>query len=287
MTLGPDGVASLLVWGDANRRDLPWRTTRDPWAILVSEVMLQQTQVERVIDRWTHFLGRWPTVELFAAASLGDVLIEWQGLGYPRRARNLHSAATEIVDRYGGLVPDSVDDLMSLPGVGAYTARAVLAFAFEIDGGVVDTNVGRLLARWGGCQLSAAAAQQHADRLAPAGRSWVWNQTVLDFAAAVCCKRDPGCASCQLLEVCGWARGGFAEPDPSVGSAGVSRAQKKYAGSDRAARGDLLRLLIGGTASRDAIAKAVGVDTHQAERAIAGLIADGLVVEQDGVLSLP
>ena len=137
----------VLAWGMPRLRDLPWRRVRDPWAVLVSEVMLQQTQVPRVIPKWHAFLAAFPTTEACAAASLGEVLRLWQGLGYPRRARNLHAAATEV-ERLGAF-PDTLHGLLALPGVGAYTARAVLAFAFEDEAAVVDTNIARVYAR--GC----------------------------------------------------------------------------------------------------------------------------------------
>jgi len=142
-------------------RDLPWRRTRDPWAILVSEVMLQQTQVSRVIPKWHEFLETYPTPSRCAHASLGDVLRLWQGLGYPRRARNLHESAKQVEQL--GAFPRTLDGLRSLPGVGPYTARALLAFAFEVDAAVVDTNIARVYARVEGRRLTSGDAQSAAD----------------------------------------------------------------------------------------------------------------------------
>ena len=156
-TRGGKHSAEVLRWGLPRLRDLPWRRTRDPWAILVSEVMLQQTQALRVIPKWQEFIAAYPSPAACAAASLGDVLRLWQGLGYPRRARNLHAAAREIVRL--GEFPASLDGLLALPGVGQYTARAVLAFAFEVDSAVVDTNIARVLARVAGHRLTAKQAQ--------------------------------------------------------------------------------------------------------------------------------
>ena len=183
--IDPAGPAldALLSWGDVVRRDLPWRRTRDPFAILVAEVMLQQTQVDRVIPRWLRFLERWATPASLAAAGLSDVLVEWSGLGYPRRARNLHLAAGEVVERFAGSLPRDLDALLSLPGVGAYTARAVQVFAFEVDTGVVDTNIARVLARVTGRRLTAREAQALADAAVPPGRSWEHNQTLMDLGA--------------------------------------------------------------------------------------------------------
>ena len=157
MDTGVAGVidpGAVLAWGAASMRDLPWRAERDPWRILVAEVMLQQTQVDRVIPKWTAFLEAFPTPAACAEASLGDLLRLWQGLGYPRRARNLQAAAVVAVDRHGGQLPDDLEALLALPGIGPYTARAVLAFAFERDVAVVDTNIARILARTAGKRLS-------------------------------------------------------------------------------------------------------------------------------------
>lgn len=231
---------AVLTWGRANLRDLPWRRERDPWRILVAEVMLQQTQVGRVIPKRAAFLDAFPTPAACAAAALADVLRLWQGLGYPRRAKHLHDAARLVVERHGGTMPDDLDALLALPGVGAYTARAVLAFAFEHDVGVVDTNIARLIARVGGERLGAVQAQRVADAAVPAGHGWCWNQTLMDLGATVC-RPTPDCAVCPLASVCTWHRAGSPEPDPSVGSAGVSRRQAPYGGSRRQARGDVLR----------------------------------------------
>ena len=146
----------MLAWGAPRLRDLPWRRTRDPWLVLVSEVMLQQTQAQRVIPKWQSFCAAYPTPTACAAAPLGDVLRLWQGLGYPRRARDLHRAAVAIEAAHDGEVPADLDALLALPGIGPYTARAVLAFAYERDVGVVDTNIARVLARTSGERLSAA-----------------------------------------------------------------------------------------------------------------------------------
>ena len=160
-------VDPVLRWASGRREDLPWRRTRDPWAVLVSELMLQQTQVSRVVPRFAQFLERFPTVAVCASAGVGAVVEEWAGLGYNRRAVNLHRAAVQVVELHGGDFPDQLDALLALPGVGPYTARAVLAFAFEHDAAVVDTNVGRVLARQAGERLTASIAQTLADNMSP------------------------------------------------------------------------------------------------------------------------
>ena len=199
-------TAAVLAWGVPRLRDLPWRRTRDPWRVLVAEVMLQQTQVERVVPKWEAFLSAYPSPAACARAPLGDVLRLWQGLGYPRRARNLHDAASVMLERHGGRVPDELAALVALPGIGPYTARAVLAFAYERDVAVVDTNIARVLARSVGRRLTAADAQAAADRLVPAGAGWVWNQTLMDLGATVC-RPAPRCDACPIGLGCRWHLG--------------------------------------------------------------------------------
>ena len=230
----------LLAWGERMRRDLPWRATRDPWAILLAEVMAQQTQVDRVVPRWLAFLDRWPTPTAFADSPLAEVLDAWAGLGYPRRARNLWLAAQQVRDEHRGRVPSELPDLLALPGVGPYTARAVLACAHELDAAVVDTNVGRVLARRAGERLSPAGAQAAADVWLPQGRAWEWNQTMLDLGAMVCRPAVPACGDCPIRSWCAWSTTGRPEPDPARGSAAVSRRQAPFAGSLRQLRGRLL-----------------------------------------------
>lgn len=269
-------------------RALPWRSTRDPWAVLVSEVMSAQTQVQRVEEPWTRFLQRWPDPSSFAAASLADVLREWEGLGYPRRARYLHLAAQQIVERHEGAVPDRLEQLLDLPGVGAYTARAVMAFAFEADVGVVDTNVARVLARRCGRSLSAVEAQELADSLVPAGDGWHHNQAMIDIGARHCRPR-PRCDGCPFAADCVWYLGGHRLPDPAHRSAGVSRRQARFEGSDRQGRGRLMAALADGDVERGDLAVAMGWpdDPDRATSVAATLVADGLVVETDEGFSLP
>jgi A/G-specific adenine glycosylase len=269
-------AGAVLAWGGAWRRDLPWRATRDPWRILVAEVMLQQTGIDRVVPKWEGFLRAYPQPAACAAAPLGDVLRLWQGLGYPRRARNLHDSACVIAQRHDGAVPDALDALMALPGVGPYTARAVLAFAFERDVAVVDTNVARLLARTGGRRLTGQAAQIAADRLVPAGAGWSWNQTMIDLGASVC-RPVPRCEACPVAGGCRWHVAGRPSPDPAVGSAGVSTSQRPFAGSARQARGRVLAALAGGPAPLLSFEPGI----------VAGLVADRLVSVDGDEIRLP
>ena len=277
-----DTSDSVLRWGLPRLRDLPWRQTRDPWAILVSEVMLQQTQVLRVIPKWEQFMTTFPAADDCAAASLGDVLRLWQGLGYPRRARNLHAAATEITDL--GRFPSDLDGLLALPGIGPYTARAVLAFAFETDAAVVETNIGRVLARVAGHRLTSGQAQAAADSALPAGQSWAWNQCLMDLGAALCRPTSPHCECCPLSVGCAWRGSG---DDPAVGSAGVSTRQPRFDGSDRQARGKLLRALADGPVRYERLAVVMGCDATRSERLADDLEHDGLVIRRGRALQLP
>jgi len=273
--------AQILAWGAGSLRDLPWRRTRDPWAILVSETMLQQTQVTRVVDRLPRFLERFPTAAACAAASAGAVVEEWAGLGYNRRPLNLHRAATHIVEQHDGRVPACLDDLLALPGVGPYTARAVLVFAHEMPAAVVDTNIGRILARLDGCSLTARAAQARADELAPTDQPWLWNQSIMELGALVCTKRAPACETCPVHSMCAWKGAG---DDPAVGSAAVSTPQSRFEGSDRQLRGRLVDALRRGPVDRAETHALLG---ERSPHIVAGLVRDGLAVEDGEVLRLP
>lgn len=282
---------AVLAWGDASLRDLPWRRTRDPWAVLVSEVMAQQTGVDRVVGYYHVFLARFPTPAACAAAPAGDVVRLWAGLGYNRRAVNLHRCATVVVERHGGVLPDDLGALLALPGVGPYTARAVLAFAYERELGVVDTNVGRVLARWEGRGLRSAEAQSLADGLVPAaaGRSWAWNQTVMELGGTVCRRRRPRCDVCPVRTWCAWAATGLAPPDPADGSAGVGTGQPRFEGSDRQGRGRLVEALCRRPVPVEEAAAVMGWpdDPARADRVVVGMLADGLAVRDGGQLRLP
>lgn len=280
--------AALLRWAAEAHRDLPWRRTRDPWAVLVSEAMLQQTQVARVVPRYHAFLERFPTPATCAAAAPGDVLTLWAGLGYNRRAVQLHRAAVAVVERHGGDVPADLDALLALPGVGPYTARAVLAFAFEADAAVVDTNVARVLARRTGRRLTPREVQGAADGWLPAGSAWAWNQGLLDLGAGVCTARSPGCERCPVADGCTWWRAGRPAPDPATGSAGVSGPQSRFEGSDRQGRGRLVDALRAGPVADAELARAMGWpgDQARAERVADGLVREGLVVRRPGGYSL-
>jgi A/G-specific adenine glycosylase len=236
--------------------------------------MLQQTQVIRVVPKYYAFLERFPTVASCAAASAGDVVRMWAGLGYNRRAVNLHRAAVAMGER----VPDTLEELMALPGIGPYTARAVLAFAYERDVGVLDVNVIRSLTRLHG----RAVSQAEADALVPAGQGWTWNQALLDLGATVCTARAPKCDACPVAAGCVWRASGGDDPFTAT-------RQSTFEGSDRQGRGRLVDALrLGPVASGD-VPAACGwpTDPDRAHRIAASLVTDGLAVTTDGVLTLP
>jgi A/G-specific adenine glycosylase len=276
---------ALLGWGLPRLRDLPWRQTRDPWAILVSELMLQQTQVARVLPKYLDFLSLYPTPAACAAVSSGDVVRAWAGLGYNRRALNLHRAACAVAET--GLFPSTLPGLLALPGVGPYTARAILAFAFEADVAVVDTNIARVMARLHGRSLAPKEVQALADGLVPEGDGWAWNQVLMELGATTCTARAWACTTCPLATSCTWAGG--AAVDPAIGSAGVSGGQSRFIGSDRQGRGRLVDALRTGSVPDVALSKVMGWpdDKARAERVVATLLVDGLVLLENGVYRLP
>jgi A/G-specific adenine glycosylase len=275
---------SLLTWYGAEHRDFPWRRTTDPWAVLVSEVMLQQTQASRVAERFPPFLDRFPIAAAMAAASEAQALVAWSGLGYNRRVLALRRAATEI-DRDGW--PRDVAGLQRLPGIGPYTARAIASLAFGQPVGVVDTNVRRWLVRRFGLPLDArpGTLQALADRLARSSgsvaESAAWTHATMEFGARVCRSREPLCDACPIALGC-----------PSRGVAGVVPVprQQTFAGSERAARGALLKRLVaapGGALSVAVARRAVpGLTKLDFERIAASLERDRLAHRSRGSLRL-
>lgn len=279
--------AQLLDWYAATARPLPWRDTADPYRVLVSEVMLQQTQVSRVEPRYGAFLERFPTVAALAAAPAADVLTLWQGLGYNRRALNLQRAAQAVVVRHGGEFPDTLDALRALPGVGDYTARAVLAFAFGRQVAPVDVNVARVLARGvAGAPLSRKAAQELAEAILPFGQAREWGNALMDLGAQLCTARRPRCDGCPVAGACAWGRAGG--DDPAATTAIRARPQTPFAGSDRFHRGRLVDALRAGPVARSALAQAAHTgETDDIERLVDGLVRDGLAEWHGDELRLP
>lgn len=279
----------LLPWYDRCRRDLPWREPGvSAWQILVSEFMLQQTPVSRVLPVWSEWVRRWPTPSATAAASAADVLRAWGKLGYPRRAKRLHECATVIARDHHDVVPDDVETLLTLPGVGSYTARAVACFAYQRPVPVVDTNVRRVVARAVHGRADAAApsaARDHADvaALLPADETAPrFSVALMELGATVCTARTPRCGLCPLGE-CGWRRAGYPEAQ------GPARRAQTYAGTDRQVRGRLLDVLRGSESpvTRAELDVAWRADHLQRERALDSLLTDGLVTRTaDGRFAL-
>jgi A/G-specific adenine glycosylase len=276
--------APALRWYDEHARDLPWRgPDATPWGVLVSEIMLQQTPVARVLPVYLEWLARWPRPGDLARDPAGEAVRRWGRLGYPRRSLRLHDAARAIASRHGGEVPSSYDDLIALPGVGSYTAAAVASFAFGGRHAVLDTNVRRVLARAVSGQALPAprlSAAEHAlaDALVPdepavAAR---WAVAVMELGALVCTARDPRCADCPLVELCAWQSNGQPVYD------GPRRSPQGFAGTDRQVRGLLMAVLRDAPAAVPIAAlDAVWADADQRGRALAGLLDDGLVVTID------
>ncbi|BBZ47074.1 A/G-specific adenine glycosylase [Mycobacterium parmense] len=282
-------AAELLGWYDQSRRDLPWREPGvSAWQILVSEFMLQQTPVSRVLPIWPDWVRRWPTASATAAASVADVLRAWGKLGYPRRAKRLHECAVVVARDHDDVVPDDVDILLALPGVGSYTARAIACFAYRQRVPVVDTNVRRVVARTvhGLADAGApSATRDHADvaALLPADETATqFSVALMELGATVCTARAPRCGLCPLGR-CAWRVAGY---PPAQGPA---RRVQAYAGTDRQVRGRLLDVLRANDSpvTRTELDVAWRSDTAQRDRALYSLLADGLVTQTaDGRFAL-
>lgn len=272
----------LLSWYDANARELPWREpSASPWAVLVSEVMLQQTPVSRVLPVYEQWLRRWPTPGDLASQSTGDAVRAWGRLGYPRRALRLHAAATAIVERHGGRVPDDYDDLIALPGIGDYTAAAVASFAFGKRHVVLDTNVRRVLARMvtgvalPPTTLNRAERDVASSLLPDDGRTAAaWAVAAMELGAVVCSAARPRCGDCPVAEMCAWRSAGYPAYD------GPARRTQTYDGTDRQCRGRLLAVL---RESEEPVhgsrLDAAWPTREQRERCLRWLVEDGLVVD--------
>lgn len=282
--LQPDEMPALhdacLTWYEESGRNLPWRAPAvTPWHVLVSEFMLQQTPVNRVLPVYREWVDRWPTPAALAAQPNGEAVRAWGRLGYPRRALRLHSTAVAITERHAGAVPDEVEVLRTLPGVGEYTAAAVATFAFGQRHAVLDTNVRRVLGRVAlGSQFPntsvSIAERRLAEALLPADRSRAarWAVAVMELGALRCTAAAPQCATCPVRDVCNWRLAGYPEYD------GPRRRTQRYDGTDRQCRGRLLQVLRDSDSpvSHDVLA-AAWPDQQQRERALNGLVTDGLI----------
>jgi A/G-specific adenine glycosylase len=280
----------LLAWYDEHARDLPWRSAAaSPWSVMVSEIMLQQTPVSRVLPVHPQWLARWPTPADLAAEPVGEAIRMWGRLGYPRRALRLHAAATAIAEQHGGEVPADLDTLRTLPGVGEYTAAAIAVFAFGQRHAVLDTNVRRVLGRLvGGTEFPPAsltrAERERAAELLPEddADAATWSIAVMELGALVCAAARPRCVDCPVADACAWRAAGYPAYD------GPPRRGQAWAGTDRQCRGRLMAVV------RDAD-RPVGPDrlartwdqADQRTRCLAGLVEDGLLVRTSAGYALP
>jgi A/G-specific adenine glycosylase len=287
--LGERFRRQVVRWYRRNKRDLPWRRPdASAWAVLVSEVMLQQTQVARVLPVWRQWLADWPVPAALAVAEPAAAIRAWGRLGYPRRALRLHAAARVIDEQHGGNVPDDEAALRALPGIGEYTAAAVLAFAFHRRTAVLDTNVRRVHARvfdgraHPGAAVTAAERSRAIELLPPTGPAAAeFGVAVMELGALVCTARAPDCAACPLAGDCRWLA--FGAPQPAE-----LRRGQGYAGTDRQARGALLAMLRAADAPLSPAELAPAWDLQeQRERALASLLADGLAVATGDGYALP
>lgn len=313
----------LLDWFSAHARDLPWRRTRDPYRILVSEIMLQQTQVDRVLPKYLAFLEAFPTPESLAAAPTADVIRLWAGLGYNRRAVNLQRAVRAVLDEHGGVFPRAVAALQALPGIGPYTAGAVACFAFEQDVAFMDTNIRRVLRRWLiGPEDAAPVTNDRVlttagQALLPPGQGWSWNQAVMELGALICTASAPACWRCPLRQSCranaAWrsADEGIFDALPTAPAAPIvtgnfaaaqgrrrvaERREEAYAGSRRYYRGRIvaaLRELPHGTSlTLDQLGPQVKADYSPDDHPwlhelVAALARDGLLALDGEAVALP
>jgi A/G-specific adenine glycosylase len=289
----------LLAWWDAGHRDLPWRRTRDPYAILVSEVMLQQTQVMRVVPKYLAFMERFPTLAALAGATAADVIRAWSGLGYNRRAVNLHRLARVVADEHGGRLPSTARSLRPLPGIGEYTARAVASIAFDEPVAAVDTNVRRVLTRvFDGpdSTRSPAAVQSLADFALAVERPGDWNQALMELGARACLPA-PDCSTCPLRRPCVTApTASRIREQRAAYRVAATRPAQRYEHSTRFYRGRIVEILRaepeGGPLTVDQIGGRLRLDYAEPDRAWLESLLDGLARDQlislaDGQVSLP
>lgn len=287
----PELADAVIAWFPDAARPLPWRAANvSPWAVLVSEFMLQQTQVARVVPRWETWIDRWPSPAALAAEPPAEAVRAWDRLGYPRRALWLHRAAVEIVERHDGEVPHELDDLLALQGVGPYTARAIAVFAFGRRHPVVDTNTRRVIARAVLGQAESGPPSTARDLAAMSAllpdadaTARVFNAAAMELGATVCTARAPRCDTCPIAASCAWRRAGYPAYD------GPRRAsQARFEGSDRQVRGLVMRELRAAhrPVTHDELTS-VWPDAAQLERAISGLVADELVAHESGGFTLP
>ena len=290
----PTVESALQTWWHASARDLPWRFGRTtPWGVLISEVMSQQTQMSRVVPYWLRWTALWPDAAALAQASTAEVITAWGRLGYPRRALRLQECARVVADQYHNELPHRYEELVALPGIGDYTASAVMSFAFGERIAVIDTNIRRVLSRVFLGEESLGGSATHRERKLAEGMlpddpevCTTWNQALMELGALVCTAKQPLCSSCPLAEQCAFRAAGF----PGLGAA-RTRPRQHFKGTDRQVRGlvlDALRSAVpGGTIEKDAL-PGLWPDQDQLGACIASLDEDRLIeILPDGSLTFP
>jgi A/G-specific adenine glycosylase len=275
----------VLAWYKKNKRDLPWRNT-DAWGVLVSEIMLQQTPVARVLPIYIEWMKRWPTPAALAAATPAQIITAWGRLGYPRRALRLHECAKVISEKYKGRIPDTQSELRELPGIGDYTSAAIIAFAFEGRSLVLDINIRRVFARViDGVEVPTAAPtkseRQEREKLIPSKNPHVWAAATMELGALICTAKNPHCGQCPLADQCIWRSLDYPLSDQP-------KRTQSWHGTDRQCRGVIVQALRENPAlSKKEIMQLWDVPS-QVEKALLTLLEDGLLVEQKGQrFSLP
>lgn len=267
---------TLSCWFQANKRDLPWRNNPSPWGVMVSEFMLQQTPVNRVRPVWQAWLARWPQPVDLAAEPPAEAIRAWGRLGYPRRAMRLHAASVVITEEHGGEVPDTYEALVALPGVGDYTAAAIVSFAFAGRAVVMDVNIRRFLARYLNGQPAApthvtAAERELAESLVPNDQPALWAAATMELGQTICTARDPACDRCPVAPGCAWLAAGKPGADQRT-----TRPQR-YEGTDRYVRGLIMARLRETPATTPELHALWPTDPIQLSRALDSLVTDGLV----------
>lgn len=267
----------VIEWYQQNKRTLPWRIST-PWGVVVSEFMLQQTPVHRVLPRWHRWMELWPTPADLASAPLSDALREWGRLGYPRRAKRLHESAQIIVRDFNGVVPEEIDQLRRLPGIGEYTAAAISAFAFGNSELVLDINIRRLYTRcWLGKSAPTSAPNNSERELArgliPENDDGTWAAATMELGALICKARNPLCEECPLMNQCLWREIGYPEDE-------VNKKRVQWHGSDRQCRGAIMQALREKPAVTEAELKKIWSSRSQYEKALASLLDDGLIQKE-------
>lgn len=273
----------VIEWYQQNKRTLPWRIST-PWGVVVSEFMLQQTPVHRVLPQWHRWMELWPTPADLASAPLSDALREWGRLGYPRRAKRLHESAQIIVRDFNGVVPEEIDQLRKLPGIGEYTAAAISAFAFGNSELVLDINIRRLYTRcWLGKSAPTSAPNNSERELArsliPENDDGTWAAATMELGALICKARNPLCEECPLMNQCLWREIGYPEDE-------VNKKRVQWHGSDRQCRGAIMQALREKPAVTEAELMKIWSSRSQYEKALASLLDDGLIQKEGKRFSL-